>query len=181
MLKFISKVSYKVIYIYSYLLYKKIKNNCIIVMVIFFSAQSTSCYGKRLDGKIMFDQAWLILSGLNYTVKIQYLTSLVSVGHPYNSFGSTRSQLLNLAGKSSENTWPHTEVILNVALLPLNDPDHSEKYATNYNLVSACLGIFFYNTNFKKIEPCLTMQVFFLTMDIASTIKSLFRVTILVG
>ena len=108
----------------------------------------------------MFDEAWLILSGWNYTVKIQCLTSLVSVGHPYNSFGSTRSQLLNLAGKSSENTWPHTEVILNVALLPINDPDHSEKYATNYNLVSACLGIFFYNTNLKKkIEPCLAMQV----------------------
>ena len=58
---------------------------------------------------------------------------MVSVGHPYNSFGSTRSQLLNLAGKSSEKTWPHTEVILNVALVPLKDPDHSEKYATDYN------------------------------------------------
>ena len=174
MLKNISKVSYKVIYRYSYLLYKKIKNNCIIVMVIFFSAQSTSCYGKWLDGKIMFDQAWRILSGLNYTVKIQYLTSLVSVGHPYNSFGSTRSQLLNLAGKSSENTWPHTEVILNVALLPLNDPDHSEKYATNYNLVSACLGIFFTTRILKKSSHVWQCKSFFLPWTLQAPLNPFF-------
>ena len=122
----------------------------------------------------MFDEAWLILSGWNYTVKIQCLTSLVSVGHPYNSFGSTRSQLLNLAGKSSENTWPHTEVILNVALLPLNDPDHSEKYATNYNLVSACLGIFFTTRILKKSSHVWQCKSFFLPWTLQAPLNPFF-------
>ena len=140
----------------------------------FFQHKAHHVMENDLMEKSCLTRAWLILSGWNYTIKIQCLTSLVSVGHPYNSFGSTRSQLLNLAGKSSENTWPHTEVILNVALLPLNDPDHSEKYATNYNLVSACLGIFFTTRILKKSSHVWQCKSLFLPWTLQAPLNPFF-------